>query len=178
MSCSYGVGEHITLCNRDEQRQSCFFSNRFGLALIKLPQGPRICGDYKIYITSEATAELEDALGFNILGRMVEFKNDSASKRTKNLFIEFKATSDGWEHSYKSGHVKGVDEGCILVISSGAECFVFNQIDFARFLLFTKRERCTTFRKNGNQPLSFTKGKIISVEDARSCASFVYSMTE
>ena len=177
MNCRDEVGEYIRICNRGERRQAEFFSIHFGVALIQLPQGPGICGDYRISITSALSESLEEALGFNILGRFVEFKNDTASLRTKHLFIEFESTSDGWMHRQTSGHAKCIEEGCILVISSGTECFVFNQIDFERCLLFTKRERCTSFRKNGNHPMSFTKGKIVRLEDARSCATFTYSMS-
>ena len=168
----------FTVSEVAERAQAESFSQRFGVDLEKLEQGPGVVGDYEVLETSDFTRELESVLEFPLKGRAVEFKCDNASQRTGRFFVEFEQTSDSWYTRKLSGHEKAIVEGCVLVISSGPICFIYNSETYDRLIDGSVGERCTKFRKNGNSPCSFTRARLVPLEHARKTASFVYDMSE
>ena len=161
-----------------EREQAQKFTQRFGVDLEKVPQAAGVVGDYLILKTSGFTNELEAQLGYPLAGRLVEFKDDKASVKRGTFFIEYEQTSDSWCTRRASGHEKAILEGCVLVMSTGSLCLVYNEASYKTLIEGVLRERTTRFRKNGNRPDSFTKGRIVTVEHAISCATFMYDMSE
>ena len=168
---------HFAVSGKDERHQADGFRDRFGVELERIPQGPGVCGDYLVIGTTEHTEELEHALGYSLLGRKIEFKNDKTSLKYKSFFVEFQQTSDSWVHKKQSGHELAIEKGCVLVISSGSRCFVFNKSAYVEFVKGITRVLCTKFRSNGNRPDSFAKGKIVPLVRAERTASFTYNMS-
>ena len=169
---------HFAVSEIVERKQADYFGQRFGVDLERIPQGPGVCGDYLVMDTSEHTKELEERLGYPLEGRRIEFKNDMASLKYKSFYVEYEQTSDFWNTRKSSGHDLAVGMGCVLIISSGPICFVFNATAFAEFVKGVTRERTTKFRRNGNSPGSYTRGKIVPLEVALKTASFVYNMSD
>jgi len=169
---------HFGLSEIDERAQAVSFSSRFGVQMSKIPQGPGVCGDYVVTETSHDTSELEVALGHPLLGKLIEFKNDKASLKTGNFYIEFEQTGNGWFTSKPSGHAKAIEMGCILVISSGANTYIFNENSFPNLLQRSTRELTTRAGRNGNPPGVHTRAKIVPVKHGKSTASYYYNTTE
>ena len=92
--------------------------------------------------------------------------------------MEFAQTSDYWWASTPSGHHKAILEGCILVISSGEDCYVLDEEAYFRLIANTLRTRTTKPLQNGNLPGMFTKGRIVSLKDARKYCAYFYTMSE
>ena len=157
--------------------QSLDFAQRFGLDLERVPQYPGVVGDVRVVSSSDFTRDLETALGGTLERKLVEFKSDNASVNLKTFFIEYESTSDGWTTRRPSGHEKAITSGCILVLSSGPRCLVFNLASYTKLIDGVIRERTTKFRKNGNRPNSFTRGRIVPLKHAIKVASFVYKMS-
>ena len=170
------MNAHFVVSEVEEHRQAADFSLRFGVILQRIPQGPGVTGDFLVTQTEERTQTLENALGYPLLQRRIEFKSDNASKRTKNFYVEFEQTCDGWGIRYPSGHEKAINDGCVLVISSGKKTFVFNEESFEEFKRGTIMERTTQYRKNGNAPEAFTRGYIIPVRVADATANAIYDI--
>ena len=168
----------IAVSEKPERSQAEHFSLRFGCDLERIPQGPEVAGDYRIMETSDFTKELETALGYPLKGRVLEFKDDRASLKYGTLFCEFEQTNDSWFTRKPSGHALAILKGCILIISSGSRCFVFNEESYRCFVNGSIRERCTKYRRNGNNPGSFSRGKIVPVPHASKTASFSYNMAQ
>ena len=168
---------HINRSTPFETEQAEDFRLHYGVVLTRIPQAPGVCGDYRVMATTNRTRRLEQALGYPLEGRLVEFKNDKTSVQTQRLYIEFEQTNDAWRTRKPSGHVQAVDEGCCLVVTSGREVLVFNQPALERLLEKTLYERSTTYRKNGNAPDSFTRAKICLLKDARQTACFQHVMS-
>ena len=169
---------HFQVSEITERAQAAFFSTRFGVDMERIPQGPGIVGDYIVLQTSEHTQELENALGYPLLGRRIEFKNDKTSVKYNSFFVEFEQTSDFWTTRKTSGHALAIQENCVLVLSSGTRCFVFNEHSYAMFMKGITRVLSTKFRSNGNSPASFTHGKVVPIKRAVEEASFLYNMSE
>ena len=168
---------HFGLSEIDERAQAVCFRNRFGVELTKIKQGPGVCGDYLVTDTSDSTLELEIALGHPLLGKRIEFKNDKASLKTGNFYVEFEQTGDGWFTRKPSGHAMAIDTGCVLVISSGENTFVFNDVSFAKLIQHATRDVCTRAGRNGNRPGLHTRAKIVPVKHG-GVASYRYSTME
>ena len=169
---------HFAVSYVTEKKQAADFSAKFGVELERLPQGPGVAGDYEIVNTSEHTLALEKALGFPVLGKVLEFKDDKTSLKYGTFFVEYEQTSDWWMSRKPSGHELAMAKGCILVISSGPRNFVFNQTQYAELVKGVTRILSTKFRSNGNNPGSFTHGKIVPVARAVETASVVYNVSE
>ena len=169
---------HFGLSEIDERAQAVSFSARFGVHLGKIKQGPGVCGDYLVEATSADTRELESALGHPLQGKRIEFKNDKASLKTGNFFIEFEQTGDGWFTTKPSGHAKAIDTGCILVISSGPNTYIFNENSFPQLIGRSTRELTTRPGRNGNPPGVHTRAKIVPVKHGITTASYHYNTTE
>ena len=161
-----------------ERAQALYFSRRFGVRFAHLPQGPGICGDYEILETSYQTRELEKKLGFPLLGRYIEFKNDKTSLQYNSFYVEFEQTSDFWYSRKPSGHELASTKGCVLIISSGSRCFVFNRGAYIEFVKGVTRVATTKYCSNGNPPGCFTRGKIVPIDRAMETASFLYNMSQ
>ena len=119
--------KHFAVSEIAEREQAMYFSRRFGCDLERVQQGPGVCGDYLVLQTSEHTRALELKLGDSLTNKLLEFKNDIASLKTKNFYTEFEQTSDFWNSRKQSGHDLAISQGCILVLSSGPKCFIFNE---------------------------------------------------
>ena len=167
---------HIRRSTPFEIEQAEDFRLQYGVVLTRVPQAPGICGDYRVMATTNRTRRLEQALGYSLEGRLVEFKNDKTSRKTQRLYIEFEQTNDAWRTRKPSGHVQAVEEGCTLVVASGSEVFVFNKPALERLVEKSLYTRSTSHRKNGNHPNSYTRGEICSLRDARQAACFQYVM--
>jgi len=161
-----------------ERKQSEHFSQRFGCDLERIPQGVGVVGDYIVLKTSDFTKDLEWELGYPLQGRLIEFKDDKASLKWNTFYVEYEQTSNSWCTRRSSGHEKAILEGCILIISSGPLCLVYNKVSYIKLIAGAVRERTTKFRVNGNNPSSFTRARIVPVKHALECASFVYNMSE
>ena len=92
--------------------------------------------------------------------------------------MEFAQTSDYWWISQPSGHHKAILEGCILVISSRDDCYVLDEEAYFRLIANTVRTVSTKPLQNGNLPGMFTKGRIVSLKDARKYCAYFYTMSE
>ena len=169
---------HFGLSEIDERRQAITFSERFEVELEKIPQGPGVCGDYRVTKTSEKTKELESSLGYPIIGHLIEFKNDKASKKTGNLFVEFEQTSDGWFSRKPSGHALAISNGCVLVISAGEKTYVFNTENFQNLVKGATRDLCTRPGRNGNRPGCYTRAKLVPLKTATGTACYRYNTIE
>jgi len=169
---------HFSVSEVVEREQAVYFSLRFGLDLERIPQGPGVCGDYRVIETSGYTEELESRLGYPLTGKLIEFKNDKASLKYNSFYAEYEQTSDFWNTRKPSGHDLAIARDCVLVISSGVRCFVFNAESYAVFIKGVTAERTTKYRVNGNSPGSYTRGRIVPMKVAENTATFVYNMTE
>ena len=165
---------HFKKCEIPESRQATGFATHFGVVLERVEQGPGIVGDYRVTTTSKKTEELETLLGYSLLDKLVEFKNDGTSLTFKSFYVEFEQTVDYWNSRSKSGHVKAIDAGCLLILASGNDSYVFDDSCFEEFLKGTIREQHTKSRSNGNQPTCFTRGKIVPLKWARKTAKTLY----
>ena len=152
------------------------FEEHYGVRMERITQTAGITGDYIIVQTSEATRVLEEKVGYSLLNRKVEFKNDKTSVQYKSFFVEFETTSNNWGTKQESGHVKAINQGCLLCINSGRDMFIFNEAAFNRILPYCTHIRQTKFRSNGNHPDSRMKGKIIPLWAARINAIEIYRM--
>ena len=168
---------HFVVSEVVEREQAAYFSLLFGVDLERIPQGPGVTGDYRVVETSEHTEALEEMLGYPLTGKLIEFKNDIASLKYNSFYVEYQQTSDFWFTRKQSGHDLAIARGCVLVVSSGPKCFVFNETAYAEFIEGVTRERTTKYRKNGNAPGSYTRGKIVPLKVAEHTASFVYDMS-
>jgi len=169
---------HFTVSEVVERQQAQYFSLIFGVDLERIPQGPGVCGDYLVVETSEHTEELERRLGYPLTGKLIEFKNDIASLKYNSFYVEYEQTSDFWWSRKQSGHDLAIASSCVLVVSSGPRCFVFNKSAYAVFIEGVTAERTTKYRVNGNSPGSYTRGRIVPLKVAENTATFVYNMTE
>jgi len=167
---------HYVVSDVVEREQALAFRLTFGVNLLKMPQGPGVTGDYLVTQTSRATEQLETALGYNLEGRLIEFKDDKASLNTEHVYVEYEQTNDFWWSKKPSGHDLGIARGCVLVIASEPTCFVFNQTAFAELKNGTTKVRTTKYRKNGNNPGQYTRGRIVPLFHCRNTATFIYEM--
>jgi len=168
---------HFTVSEVVERAQAAHFSHRFGVDLEKVQQGPGVCGDYLVLETSGHTQELEKCLGYPLTGKLIEFKNDRASVKYDSFYVEYEQTSDFWNTRKPSGHDLAIARDCVLVVSSGPRCFVFNASAYAVFIEGVTRERTTKYRVNGNSPGSYTRGRIVPMKVAVRTATFMYDMS-
>ena len=166
--------QYFAVCGERERAQAEEFCLRFGVDAQPVPQGAGITGDYIVSATTERTRELETQLGYPLLGKRIEFKDDKSSLKFNSFFIEYESTSNSWATRQPSGHAKAVLDGCVLVISSGARSFIFNKQAYARLVEGATKTLSTKFRSNGNLPASFTHGKIVPLPWAFKAASFAY----
>ena len=166
--------KYFEICGERERAQAEEFCLRFGVDAEPVPQGAGIVGDFVVLGTSDRTRELESRLGYDLLGKRVEFKDDRTSVKYKSLFVEFECTSDFWATRRTSGHAKAVLDGCVLVVANGPRSLVFNEHSFARLVEGATKTLSTKFRSNGNLPASFTHGKIVPIDWALKAACFVY----
>ena len=169
---------HFMLSEIAEARQAEEFMNHFGVQMDPIIQGPGVCGDYVIIETTNKTKKLEKILGTNLLSKRIEFKNDVSSLQYGSFYMEYAQTSDYWWVSNPSGHHKAILEGCILVISSGDDCYVLDEEAYFRLIANTLRTVSTKPLQNGNLPGMFTKGRIVSLKDARKYCAYFYTMSE
>ena len=169
--------KHFLVSEVVERAQAVDFGLRFGVDLERIQQGPGVTGDYRVVETSEHTKKLERQLGYTLTGKLIEFKNDIASLKYNSFYVEYEQTSDSWNTRKQSGHALAVARGCVLVVSSGPKCFVFNQTSYAEFIKGVTRERTTKYRANGNEPGSYTRGKIVPLKWAEHTATLVYDMS-
>ena len=168
--------EHYVVSDVVEREQARAFRLTFGVNLQKMPQGAGVTGDYLVTQTSAATEQLESALGYPLEGRLIEFKDDKASLVTNHVYVEYEQTNDFWWSKNPSGHDLAIARGCVLVISSEPTCFVFNQTAFTELKNGTTKERTTKYRKHGNNPGQYTRGRIVPLSVARETATFIYDM--
>ena len=118
---------HFIISEIAEQRQKQYFCKEFGVEMDKIVQGPCVCGDFVVTTTTDKTKNLEKCLATNLLSKRIEFKNDISSLQYGSLYVEFAQTSDYWWTDKRSGHHKAILDGCILVISSGNDCYMFDE---------------------------------------------------
>jgi len=168
---------HFTVSEVAERAQATDFSLRFGVDLERVPQGPGVCGDYRVLETSGHTQELERRLGYPLTHKLLEFKNDRASLKYDSFYVEYEQTSDFWNTRKRSGHDLAIARGCVLIVSSGQRCFVFNKSAYTVFIEGVTRERTTKYRVNGNSPGSYTRGRIVPLKVAERTATLVYDMS-
>ena len=166
--------QYFAVCGARERAQAEEFCLRFGVDLEPVPQGTGIVGDFVVLATSDRTRELEERLGYKLLARRIEFKDDKTSVKYKSLFVEFESTSDFWATRHSSGHAKAVLDKCVLVVANGPRSLIFNEQSFARLVEGATKTLSTKFRSNGNLPASFAHGKIVPIDWALKAASFVY----
>ena len=170
--------QHFTVSDVVERAQAAYFSINFGVDLERIPQGPGVCGDYLVVEASEHTKELESRLGYPLTEKLIEFKNDIASLKYNSFYVEYEQTSDFWETRKQSGHELAIARDCVLVVSSGPRCFVFNASAYTVFIKGVTAERTTKYRVNGNSPGSYTRGRIVPLEVAENTATWRYNMAE
>ena len=169
--------KHMIKSEIRERAQAAYFSRRFGCVLEKLPQGPGVCGDFLVTKTSPKTSPLEDKLGYPLLGRFIEFKDDISSVKWKSFYVEFEQTSSSWRSRSPSGHEKAINEGCVLIISSGPKCFVYNKSSYSQLIEGVSNIKTTDPGRNGNRPNSFTRARIVPLKHAAKTACFIYNMS-
>ena len=166
--------KYFEICGERERAQAEEFCLRFGVDVEPVPQGAGIVGDFVVLGTSDRTRELESRLGYDLLGKRIEFKDDRTSVKYKSLFVEFESTSDFWATRRISGHAKAVLDGCVLVVANGPRSLIFNEQTYARLVEGATKTLSTKFRSNGNLPGSYSHGKIVPLCWAVNTASLVY----
>ena len=172
------MNEFFKECEIVEHKQADDFKHRFAVDLERIPQGINVVGDFFVLAASDFTRPLEIAIEDSLVGRRIEFKNDRASVKTGNLFLEFEQTLDGWHSKKISGSHKAILDDCILVVTSGTTCFVFNSNAYFRLIAHKTDVRTTRKRINGNTNGSFTRGMLIPLKFAVEEACFTYDMAE
>ena len=105
------------------------------------------------------------------------FKNDKASLKTGMFYVEYEQTSDGWFSRKSSGHALAIMRGCVLIISSGSKCLVFNEASFAEMEKGYIRTCKTRLGVNGNPRGCQTRAKLVPVPFGVKTASFMYDMS-
>lgn len=168
---------HMIKSEIRERAQATYFSRRFGCVLEKIQQGPGVCGDFLVTKTSPKTSPLEDKLGYPLHGRLIEFKDDISSVRWKSFYVEFEQTSSSWRTRSPSGHEKAIKEDCVLIISSGQKCFVYNKPSYSQLIENVSNTKTTSRGRNGNRPNSFTRARIVPLKRAAETACFMYNMS-
>jgi len=134
-----------------------------------IQQGARVCGDYRVTKNNSS----------NIIFRMgtkIEFKNDIRSQTTNRFYLEFESTNNNWWSSYESGVTKAAKEGCLVILGSGENNYVFTPSALLQ-LFNTKGRICgTRIGSNGNPDNLYTRGKIVTLENVEAICSFRYTL--
>ena len=158
-----------------ERKQAHGFCSLFGVKMDKIPQGCGVVGDYCVTETSEKTKELEKKVG-PLVARRIEFKHDKTSVKFKSFYIEIEQTNDYWVTKNPSGHHKAITEGCLLIIQSGNDCYIFDEESYFRLIGCSTKTIGTRTGSNGNPKGSYTRARIVPVEDGRRISPCVYEM--
>lgn len=143
----------------DETEQARDFSKTFNVLIEKMPDIPGNSGDYIIVQTRNKDYPLNT---------VIEFKNDKASKRTGNMYVEFEQTCDNWFTSKTSGIKLAIKNGQIVVIKSATENFIIRNHTEYTELTWGKHDTLTTRSgSNGNSNGCYTRGHLVSLVHAR-----------
>ena len=169
--------EHFAQSKLKEILQAADFESYFGVKLREIPQGPGITGDYWV---RESSTYLDSIMGEPCFNKRIEFKYEKKSSQTGNVFCEYEQTSDGGCTFKKSGWVKAIDDGCILVVqlhtNGESPYLLFNEETFAVLLKAAFRQTRTTRCSNGNPVTLHQMGHLIKVPRAIEAARHTFSM--
>ena len=142
---------HIRSCEADERVLKGLFEAHTGVTLQDIPQGPGIVGDSVVTVSANPLYPV---------GLRVEFKDDKASAKYNNLYLETHQTIDGWFTTKESGHLKAANEDCLVVIRTIGEVFVFNPAQVHEIIALAHRTSQTGDNVNGNANGCFTKAAL------------------
>lgn len=151
-------------CQKYEISQAKGFSSTFGVSLEKLPAVPGVSGDYMVM---KKLHRKMHTLQFP-MGSVIEFKDDKASTKTGNLYIEFRQTSDNWFTSQKSGILLAIDHGHKVVIRSGTDNYIMKTLkEYETLVSHSHRTITTRQNANGNRRGCFTNGYLVKIKFAK-----------
>ena len=167
--------KHMRNCEVFENRQAHSFCAQFGTELERIPQGVGVVGDFTVVQTSGETNKLEQLLG-PLIGRRIEFKHDKTSTKYKSFFVEIEQTCDGWQTCRPSGHQKAIEMGCILIITSGSDCYIFDEESYFRLIACKIKTIGTKKGSNGNRMGCHTRAYIVPLKDAKRISPLIYTM--
>ena len=160
------IGTHFVNCKVHEGVQARILEQQFGIELEQIQQGAGVVGDYSVKVNSEKFQSL-----FPLID-VIELKNDKTSLIYKSFYCEFEQTRDGWRNSHKSGHLKAVEDGCLLVVQSGPNFFCFTAETFMPLFNQSAFVNETKRNSNGNSNGAFTRAKIIQIKDCANVFKF------
>ena len=149
-----------------ETLQSTIVENKFNIILESIKQGPGVVGDYKIKQNSVAFQTMFPNI------EVIELKHDKTSVAYNSFFCEYEQTSDGWFTTNKSGHLKAVNEGCLLIIQSGSCFYCFTATTFfctAAIMHAIIRHDC--FLKSVSTYLSVSLENVFGSQQKQRCAA-------
>lgn len=151
--------KYLKVCNLAEKKQATIFSKTFDVKLEKLPNMAGTSGDFIVVYSKNEDCPVNT---------VVEFKNDSAAKRTGNVFLEIEQTSDNWFTTKCSGVALAVKKGQLVVITCGEENFLLKTIaQFDELVSMKHTTRTTKSGRNGNPNGCFTKGHLVKLGHVR-----------
>ena len=163
------IMKHIHLSRVAENLQKEALQRSISLELEPIQQAARVCGDYTV------TKNNTNNTLFKV-GTKIEFKNDIRSQKTNRFYLEFVSTNDNWWSQYESGVTKAAKEGCLVVLGSGENNYVFSPTSLNQ-LFHTKGRICgTRMGANGNPVNLYTKGRLVTLKNVEALCDFRYTL--
>ena len=155
------VLQHILSCKEAEKRQREGLERHAGIRLEPVRQGAGVVGDCRV---------VESVNPLYPYGLVLEMKDDRASARTGNFYLETQYTRDYWTSSVQSGVAKACQKGCAIVLQSGVHNYVIPANVGLEILERGGRFVSTREGVNGNYSGQFTRGLLVPLNTVKRLA--------